>query len=359
MSLASRDRVLAFGKRYGTLLWLAILTTFVVFFLSRHGGELRRAGELIADGNPRWAMLMILTQFAVLAMVTGKWRTVFVQLGVQLPTAALFRAYLRRHFIGAMLPLGGPAGLVHFIRDLDRHRVSCHTVLHASLLASIVNQVAFVLYLIPALTWLALAGNVTGLMLIAAAGAVLIIPVTAGALFILIRGGWMPRVLAKRLPARVSKGIDDMRAEGFRIADFVFAVPYAIGVNLAGVALLAVALHAIGQEPAFTTVLTARVAASVAGAVLPVFHGAGAVEAAIIGALHAGGVPVAEALAATVLYRIVQLWIPMLLGGMAMVPWEQFDGSSWRLSPMRLGPAAVMLMAAIPIGAALTAYSLL
>ena len=76
----------------------------------------------------------------------------------------------------------------------------------------------------------------------------------------------MPRVVADRLPARIAKGIADMRAEGFRISDFLSAVPYAIAVNLAGVALLAVALHAIGQDPAFTTVLTARVAASVAAA---------------------------------------------------------------------------------------------
>jgi hypothetical protein len=58
-------------------------------------------------------------------------------------------------------------------------------------------------------------------------------------------------------------------------------------------------------------------AAVAAGILRPV---AGAVEATPAGSLHAGGIPVPDAVAATVLFRLAQVWLPLALGALALLP---------------------------------------
>jgi uncharacterized protein (TIRG00374 family) len=81
-------------------------------------------------------------------------------------------------------------------------------------------------------------------------------------------------------------------------------------------ALLA-ALRAVGADPRPSLVLLAYTAAEVL-ALIPVTPGGlGFVEAGLVGTLGLAGVPAADALAATLLYRIVAFWLPLPAGGVA------------------------------------------
>ena len=356
MPIPSRARLFVLCNRCGPILWLIFLTGFAAFFINRHGGELRKAAGLIVRGDPRWVLAMVATQLLSLALVTGKWRMLLGRVGAHLPAQTVLGAYLRRHLISSVLPLGGPAGLVNFTRDLGKHDVSGGKVLHASMLASLVNQAALALYLIAALGWLAIAGRATGTILIAAIFMTALVLSCTGAVSILLKRGEIPHWLDKRLPVRLAKPIADIRANGFRLRDIATALPFAILVNIASIALLAGALLVVGQHPAITIILSARVAATISGMMLPVMQGGGAVEVSLVGALHAGGIPLPEAVAAMVLFRIVQLWIPIALGGIAMVPWDRRAEISARLAPARLSLATGLLVAILPLGAAVAAY---
>ncbi len=118
--------------------------------------------------------------------------------------------------------------------------------------------------------------------------------------------------------------------------------------------MLAASLQAVGQHPSLTTLLVARVGASLAILALPVFQGAGAVELTVIGALHAGGVPVADAIAATLLFRIGQFWAPLMIGGVAILPWERCDPRRWRPIPVTatrvIATVAATALVVAPIG---------
>ena len=74
----------------------------------------------------------------------------------------------------------------------------------------------------------------------------------------------------------------------------------------------------------------------------------------VIGALHAGGVPVADAIAATLLFRIGQFWAPLVIGGVAIIPWERCDPRSWRPFPMTatrvIATVATTALLVAPIG---------
>jgi uncharacterized protein (TIRG00374 family) len=81
-------------------------------------------------------------------------------------------------------------------------------------------------------------------------------------------------------------------------------------------ALLA-ALRAVGADPRPSLVLLAYTAAEVLALVPVTPGGLGFVEAGLVGTLGLAGVPAADALAATLLYRIVAFWLPLPAGGVS------------------------------------------
>jgi uncharacterized protein (TIRG00374 family) len=92
-------------------------------------------------------------------------------------------------------------------------------------------------------------------------------------------------------------------------------------------ALLA-ALHAVGADPRPSLVLLAYVAGELL-ALLPFTPGGlGFVETGLVGTLTVAGVPSGDALAATLLYRIIAYWLPLLAGGVAYFLFRHRYGSS-------------------------------
>jgi uncharacterized protein (TIRG00374 family) len=83
-------------------------------------------------------------------------------------------------------------------------------------------------------------------------------------------------------------------------------------------ALLA-ALRAVGADPRPSLVLLAYTAAEVLALIPFTPGGLGFVEAGLVGTLRLAGVPAADALAATLLYRIVAFWLPLPAGGVAFL----------------------------------------
>lgn len=83
-------------------------------------------------------------------------------------------------------------------------------------------------------------------------------------------------------------------------------------------ALLA-ALRAVGASPRPSLVLLAYTAAEVLALVPATPGGLGFVEAGLVGTLRLAAVPTADALTATLLYRIVAYWLPLPAGGIAYI----------------------------------------
>jgi uncharacterized protein (TIRG00374 family) len=98
-------------------------------------------------------------------------------------------------------------------------------------------------------------------------------------------------------------------------------------------ALLA-AIRAVGAEPQPSLVLMAYVAAELLPLIPITPGGLGFVEAGLVGTLRVAGVPSGDALAATLLYRIVAYWLPLAAGGVAYVLFR------WRYGSARSRPHA-------------------
>jgi hypothetical protein len=95
------------------------------------------------------------------------------------------------------------------------------------------------------------------------------------------------------------------------------AIPAAYGNQLFDYAALVVCLYAVGALVDPVPVLLAFVLANVLAMIPLTPGGLGFVEAGLTGALTVAGVPAAEAVLGTLLYRLFSYWLPLPVGAVA------------------------------------------
>lgn len=105
------------------------------------------------------------------------------------------------------------------------------------------------------------------------------------------------------------------RAVSARPGPVCAATAWGLVMHGAEVATLAAACRAFGANAPAGALAAGYVAANLAAIVSMLPGGAGLFEGALVGALHArGGVALAPALAATLLYRLLSVWLPVPFG---------------------------------------------
>lgn len=112
------------------------------------------------------------------------------------------------------------------------------------------------------------------------------------------------------------------------------------------IAALGFCFVAVGHQPSFGVLVWGYLIGQLAG-IIPIPGGIGATEGGLVGVFALYKVPVAEAVAAVLIYRALQLWIPAVLGSVAFV---QLRGTLKR--EKELGTVCAPLAEPIPAGLA-------
>jgi uncharacterized protein (TIRG00374 family) len=124
------------------------------------------------------------------------------------------------------------------------------------------------------------------------------------------------RRLARRAAGALQGGLEDT---GMLLRKRQpYAIAGAIGYMAFDVAALAASFEAFGVGPSFAAFVFAYVIGQLGGLV-PLPGGIGGIEGGLIGALALYGSPLAQATAAVLAYRVVQLGMPAVLGSVAFV----------------------------------------
>lgn len=261
--------------------------------------------------DPLWLIAAIALGL-VLQVLMG---TVFVpilrRLGANVSHSTLVRVQLQRHVISTIVPLGGPASTVALVRGFNQQGVTATDAIYASLLNSVLGYLSFVLFLVPILAYLLIGGTATTLIIVASAGllGLVVLMVTGLALF-----HRAARRESRYIPKRIRTFIDDARMHGIRPSDLVAPLIIHLLIDLIGVVMLYVCLKAIDQNSSLSVVLAGYAIGTLFLLVTPVFQGLGAVELSMTVVLTGFGIPSGAALAAVLLYRVVEIWVPLLLG---------------------------------------------
>ncbi|MDD1450228.1 lysylphosphatidylglycerol synthase transmembrane domain-containing protein [Sphingomonas sp. H160509] len=303
-------------RHIGWVLGLAVIAIVVGAVLRI--GDLHAFATMLEDAHPGWLLVAMTLQATTYTSVAAGWKMVLAETDTPQPLRRLYAIAVGKLFADQVIPVAGMGGNMFLVDRLGALGVGRGNAV-ATLLVAMIGFYA--VYGICALAMLAVLW-IKGLASIWIAGFVLVFLVVAIAIPRLAlwirRHGRRPvsPTLVRLASIRALLAIVG-EAPKRLLVDRRLIVRVA-GVNglvfLADAGSLMVCFlalgHPVGLPVAFVAVMTASMIATLG----PIPLGLGTFEAGATGMLALMGVPVEAALAATLLLRVVTLWLPLVPG---------------------------------------------
>ncbi len=290
-------------------------------------GEVR---ERFADAKPSWLVLMVVLELCSCLSYVVAFRGVFCR---RLEWRFSYEVGMAEQGTNVLVPAGGVGGLALGAWVLRQGGMSTERIARRSVSF-------FVLTSIPNFLCAAVLGILIGSGVITTAGPQILAAIFGGlALAVMILVVALPRALrqvgpdhdgplredglwtrfrrlTRRAAGAITGGVGDV---GLLLGQ---RPPYALGgaIGYMGFDVLALlaSFEAFGLGPSLGAFVFAYVIGQLGGLV-PLPGGIGGIEGGLIGALALYGSPLAQATAAVLAYRVVQLGMPAILGSVAFL----------------------------------------
>ncbi len=307
------------GLRLRWLRWLvgaAIVAAVIVAALKL--SEEQEIWRLLRTAEPVWILVALLAQLGTYLTQGEIWRIVTRAAGQPLALGVAAKLSLAKLFVDQALPSSGISGTALFARALEQ-RGTPRPVLMAAVSVNLVSYfAAYVICLIAALAALLLEGHANALILVSGIlfGAASMLVISA----LLALSGRVGRTFANRAAHWPLLGptMRLLTEADRRLSHEPRLLGLAIALQLAIVLLDALTvwmlLAAVGSWAAPGAVFASFVISSMLRSISIVPGGLGIFEAASVLTLKIAGVPLPAALSATLMFRGLSFWLPMLPG---------------------------------------------
>lgn len=308
---STRHRLRWFSWMFG----FAMLATVIIAAL--HFSEERELVRITENAQPWWLAIAILLQVGTYLAQGETWRVVTRAAKVSVPLAAAFKLSLAKLFIDQALPSAGISGTVVVARALEQRGLSRAVVIAAIVVDTVSHYAAYVLTLALALLITVVGGHASPLIAAAALFFVAFSVVLTAATLVLsgrssVGPQWLERVPLLKDALTLLGQADPKLA---RSVPLIFkSGSFQLAIVLLDAATVWVLIRSLGETASPTGVFASFMVSTLLRTISIVPGGLGAFEAASVLTLKAAGVPVAVALAATLLFRGLSFWLPMVPG---------------------------------------------
>jgi Mg2+-importing ATPase len=282
-----------------------------------HFSEERELLRIAQKAQPWWLAVALVLQAGTYAAQGETWRMVMRAGGVAVASSTTFKLSLAKLFIDQALPSGGISGTVVVAKTLEQRGVPRAVIMASVVVDSISYYGAYVLTLAFALLIMVIKGRVSSLILVVTLFlAVFSVALTASALYLSGRTRAAPKWL-RRIPllrtALSLLGEADMTLA--RSSPLILkSVLLHLIIALLDVATVWILIRSLGAIASPTGVFASFMVSTLLRTISIVPGGLGVFEATSVVTLQSAGVSVPVGLGATLLFRGVSFWLPMVPG---------------------------------------------
>ncbi|MFO1394350.1 MAG: magnesium-translocating P-type ATPase [Steroidobacteraceae bacterium] len=283
-----------------------------------HQSEERAFVTQLEQAEPAWLLWAFALQAATYAAQAEVWRIVLHRAGSPIRFGLAYRLGLAKLFVDQALPSLGVSGTVLVTQALEARGHPRPAVMAAVATDIASYWAAYILTLAGALAILVSEGHATSLVL--AVATLFIVFGTSLGVAVLAVSGRDPGRLARRVlevPA-VGRAIDLLRQADPRLARdpalLAGATTLQAVIALLDAATVWVLIRALGAHAEPSAVFASFMIASLLRTIGFMPGGLGTFEAASVATLALVGVPGAVGLSATLLFRGLSFWLPMIPG---------------------------------------------
>jgi len=302
--------------------WLPWLTGVaalaVVVLVAVHAAQERAFVQLLERARPLWLLVALALQAGTYLAQAEIWRVVLHRAGSALPFGVALRLSFAKLFMDQAVPSMGVSGAAIVAHALEQRGTPRATVISSVAVDAASFYIAYLVDLILALALVAAAGHGSPLLLLI----MVLFFLYGGSLSaaVLILSGPAPGRLTTKLARTpgIGRVIGVLQEASPRLARDPALLMAAIGLQMVIAVLDAatvwVLLASLGTPASPTAVFASFMLASVLRSLGFLPAGLGTFEAGCVAALAWAGVPIAAGLSATLLFRGLSFWLPMLPG---------------------------------------------
>ncbi|MEO8029606.1 MAG: lysylphosphatidylglycerol synthase transmembrane domain-containing protein [Gemmatimonadota bacterium] len=296
------------------LVAVALVVGLVVAGL--HFSELGKFVELARKSDPIWLLLALGLQLATYPVQAFVWQAMGRASGTPVGHWAAIKMSLAKLFVDQSLPTGGVTGTLVVSKALRDKGMSAKAASATVVVYTIANQGVFVLSLAVGLGIAIFQGKAPKTILIGSGVGVAVgALITAGALILSRKRGGALRRMAEKIPPlrAMLKSLAEADPKLTRRPILLTEVAaYQFLVLLIDAATIWVLLLAVGVRGSISGVYASFVFSNVFHAIGIIPGGLGVFEAASVVSLRLAGVSLEAAISATLMYRILSFWLPMI-----------------------------------------------
>ncbi|HWV34095.1 MAG TPA: phosphatidylglycerol lysyltransferase domain-containing protein [Thermomicrobiales bacterium] len=301
-------------RRFDRAFWTLAILLLVLTFLWRERDEISRTIVVLRTARIGWVLALLATACAMHLVYTLMQSAILARLGHRIPLVPAILTYIERQTVATVVPVGGVPSAMLLMRRFAQFDVSNNDAIFSVGLYSVIGHLSFIVLLLPVLGWLLLHHAASGIILIWTGIFLVIAIAAAGIVVALARGVRLPDAIERKTPRIVAGFLDAIRQQHIPLA--TLAAPFALSLlgDVAGVAGVYLGLRAVGADASPINAAVGYTVGTLFLLVAPVFQGIGVVEISMTVALQQFGVPASQALGATMLYRIGEVWLPVVFG---------------------------------------------
>jgi Mg2+-importing ATPase len=301
--------------------WLSWLTgaalVSAVCYAALHWSDAEQATRIIEQAEPWWVLVAISFQFLTYAAQGRIWTAIGAAAHFELKRGEVFRLSIAKLFMDQALPTAGLSGTAAVSRYLEQRGMPRSAVFAGVVVHTASYFAVYVVLLVAALVLLPLHGAAreaalwTAGVFVTVSVAFVALLLTAPRLGSALRGlALRHRSLAKLVEAAASADFGIARSPALLASAAIWQAAIVLcDAATMGLLLRALGIHA-DPEAVFASFMVSNLFRSMG--FLP--GGLGTFEASSVFTLQLVGVPLPAALSATLLFRVLSFWLPMIPG---------------------------------------------
>jgi phosphatidylglycerol lysyltransferase len=289
-----------------------ILLAFIFFRSERK--ELLQIIPNIKNADLNWLLAGLGVTLLYVFLQSGMYVTSFSAIGLSLKWVDGIELFLKRNFLSIFLPAGGVSALAYTPNQLRKRGFNKTQIHQASGLYAFAGLFSVFLVGFPVVIIFALSANkhVTS----AVAGLVMVVLIITGIIWssrLLKTKGKLYQFIERKFPS-IAPVIDELFAANINNKKYGGTILFSSGIEFTGMFHIFIAMLALGLPASFSVAAIAYIVSVLLMISSPFLRGLGAVELSLVYILEMYGYSTIQALSITVLYRVFEFWLPMLLG---------------------------------------------
>jgi len=284
-----------------------------VYFFRKQHGEIIHSIEVVQHAVPLFVILGICITIIYVVLQGLMYVFAFKAVHSQILLLTTIKLFLKRNLVSVFLPGGGITSLAFFTSEIESQGISKSRIGFASYIYGVLGIASLVIVAFPVLIYLVLFKGASDNSWFALIGLSVFVLLIVFATKSFLKRGWVYKQLV-RISPQFETILEEVNEGSFLKGKILIALICSIGIEICGIAHLYVAMLALGLPGNWELSIAGYIIATLFFAISPFLRGLGAVEVSLIFILRNYGISNIDSISVTVLYRVFEFWLPLVLG---------------------------------------------